>query len=185
MAREQGIEASRTDTVPPREAAQGTPTVESAGVEHLIGRLRDEGIAQGRSQAEGLITAAQHQAADIVATAQREAEALRVKATEEAAKLKADAAWTAGPVFGLLKVAPNLQFNDPKLSSVLIGDDAGLCKGAFLSGALPETTEKKSVRIFTTCKEDAKTMTVYYLAVPGRRAESISSRRSRSRHRTP
>src|SRR5262249_50526468 len=89
MAREQGIEASRTDTVPPREAAQGTPTVESAGVEHLIGRLRDEGIAQGRSQAEGLITAAQHQAADIVATAQREAEALRVKATEEAAKLKA------------------------------------------------------------------------------------------------
>ena len=109
MAREQGIEASRTDTLPPREAAPGTPTVEStgvetlppreaapgtptvesAGVENLIGRLRDEGIAQGRSQAEAAITAAQHQAADLVAAAQREAEALLLKANEEAAKLKA------------------------------------------------------------------------------------------------
>jgi V/A-type H+-transporting ATPase subunit E len=63
--------------------------MESAGVEHLIGRLRDEGIAQGRSQAEALITAAQHQASDIVATAQREADALLIKANAEAAKLKA------------------------------------------------------------------------------------------------
>jgi V/A-type H+/Na+-transporting ATPase subunit E len=89
MAREQGIEASGTGTRPPHEAAQGTATAESAGVEHLIGRLRDEGIAQGRSQAEALITAAQQQAADLVATAQREAEALLIKANEEAAKLKA------------------------------------------------------------------------------------------------
>jgi V/A-type H+/Na+-transporting ATPase subunit E len=89
MAREQGIESSRTGTIPPREAAQGTPTAESAGVENLIGRLRDEGIAQGRSQAEAIVTTAQQQAADIVATAQREAEALLIKANEEAAKLKA------------------------------------------------------------------------------------------------
>jgi V/A-type H+/Na+-transporting ATPase subunit E len=89
MAREQGIEASRTGTRPPREEAQGTPTVESAGVENLIGRLRDEGIAQGRSQADALVTAAQTQAADIVAAAQREADAILVKAKEEAGKLKA------------------------------------------------------------------------------------------------
>ncbi|HSF31981.1 MAG TPA: hypothetical protein VLK82_16065 [Candidatus Tectomicrobia bacterium] len=89
MAREQGIEVSRTGTRPPRQEAQGTPTAESAGVEDLIGRLRDEGIAQGRSQAEALVTAAQQQAADIVAAAQREAEALLIKATEEATKLKA------------------------------------------------------------------------------------------------
>jgi V/A-type H+/Na+-transporting ATPase subunit E len=89
MAREQGIEASRTGTRPPREAAQETPAVESAGVEHLIGRLRDEGIAQGRSQAEALVTAAQQHAADLVATAQREADALLIKAQEEAAKRKA------------------------------------------------------------------------------------------------
>jgi V/A-type H+-transporting ATPase subunit E len=68
---------------------QGRSTVESAGVEDLIGRLRDEGIAQGRSQAEALITAAQQQAADIVAAAQREAEALLINANEEATKLKA------------------------------------------------------------------------------------------------
>jgi V/A-type H+-transporting ATPase subunit E len=89
MAREQGIEASRTGTRPPREEAPGTPTVESAGVENLIGRLRDEGIAQGRSQAEAVVTAAQQQAADLVATAQREAEAVMTKAKEEAAKQKA------------------------------------------------------------------------------------------------
>jgi V/A-type H+/Na+-transporting ATPase subunit E len=83
------MESSRAGTVPPGEEAQGTPTVESAGVENLIGRLRDEGIAQGRNQAEALVTAAQQHAADIVATAQREAEALLIKAQEEAAKRKA------------------------------------------------------------------------------------------------
>jgi V/A-type H+/Na+-transporting ATPase subunit E len=63
--------------------------VESAGVGHLIDRLRDEGIAQGRRQAEALVTAAQMQAADIRATAQREAEAILVKAKEETEKLQA------------------------------------------------------------------------------------------------
>ena len=77
--------------------AQGTqssgvsiaPAVESAGVESLIGRLRDEGITQGRTQAEALVTAAQQQAAELVATAQKEAEAILVRAKEEAGKLKA------------------------------------------------------------------------------------------------
>ena len=63
--------------------------VESAGVESLIGRLRDQGIAQGQSQAEALVTAAQQQAADVVAAAKREAETIEVKAKEEAGKLKA------------------------------------------------------------------------------------------------
>jgi V/A-type H+-transporting ATPase subunit E len=80
MAREQGTQSSGVSTF---------PTGESAGVETLIGRLRDEGISQGRSEAEALVTAAQQQAADLVATAQREADAMLVKAKEEAAKLKA------------------------------------------------------------------------------------------------
>ena len=63
--------------------------MESAGIEQLIGRLRDQGIAQGRHQAEALVTAAQQQAADIVAAAQRQAEAVLVKAKEETGKLKA------------------------------------------------------------------------------------------------
>ena len=63
--------------------------VESAGVQNLIGRLRDQGIAQGRSEAEALVTAAQQQAADIIAAAKREAETLLAKAKEDAGKLKA------------------------------------------------------------------------------------------------
>jgi V/A-type H+-transporting ATPase subunit E len=63
--------------------------VESAGVESLIGRLRDEGVAQGRVQAEALVSAAQQQAAEIVTAAQREAEAILAGAQEEAGKLKA------------------------------------------------------------------------------------------------
>src|SRR5215475_12964563 len=80
MAEAQGTQSSGVSTA---------PAAESAGVESLIGRLRDEGITQGRTQAEALVTAAQQQAADLVATAQREAEAMRTRATEEAGKLKA------------------------------------------------------------------------------------------------
>jgi V/A-type H+/Na+-transporting ATPase subunit E len=80
MAREYGTQSS---------GVSPAPAVESAGVESLIGRLRDEGITQGRTQAEALVTAAQQQAAEIVATAQREAEAILARANEDAGKLKA------------------------------------------------------------------------------------------------
>ena len=63
--------------------------VESAGVEALIGRLRDQGIAHGRTEAEALVTAARQEAADIVAAAKREAETLTAQAAREAGKLKA------------------------------------------------------------------------------------------------
>lgn len=80
MAEAQGTQSSGVSTA---------PAAESVGVESLIGRLRDEGITQGRSQAEALVTEAQQQAADLIATAQREAEAILARATEEAEKLKA------------------------------------------------------------------------------------------------
>ena len=89
MAQTQSIESSRAGTVPSSQQSQATPAVESAGVDKLIDRLRDDGIAQGRSQAEALVTAAQKQASDIVAAAQREADSILVKAKEEAGKLKA------------------------------------------------------------------------------------------------
>jgi V/A-type H+/Na+-transporting ATPase subunit E len=88
MAQAQDIESSRGGAVTSSKKSQATPAVESAGVDNLIDRLRDDGIAKGRSQAEALVTAAQKQASDIVATAQREAEAILVKAKEEAAKQK-------------------------------------------------------------------------------------------------
>src|SRR6516225_8350593 len=78
MAREQ-----RIDETPKLQP------VESAGVEALIGRLRDQGITQGRSQAEELVSKAQQQAADIIAAAKREAEAIQIRAKEEAGKAKA------------------------------------------------------------------------------------------------
>jgi V/A-type H+/Na+-transporting ATPase subunit E len=90
MTSEQRIESSGVGTAAaPQQQTQQTPAVESAGVEILITRLRDEGIAQGRSQAQALVNAAKQQAADIVAAAKREAEAVAVKANEDAGKLKA------------------------------------------------------------------------------------------------
>jgi V/A-type H+-transporting ATPase subunit E len=80
MAQAQGPQSSGVSTA---------LAAESAGVESLIGRLRDEGITQGRAQAEALVSAAQQQAADLVANAQREAEAILTRATEEAGKRKA------------------------------------------------------------------------------------------------
>ena len=80
MAETQGTQSSGVSTA---------LAAESAGVESLIGRLRDEGITQGRTQAEALVTAAQQQAAELVATAQKESEAILTRAKEEAGKLKA------------------------------------------------------------------------------------------------
>lgn len=65
------------------------PAVESTGVAALINRLRDDGIEQGRSQAQALVTTAQKEASDLVAAAQREADSILVKAKDEAGKLKA------------------------------------------------------------------------------------------------
>ena len=88
MAQAQGVESPRVGAVSSSKQSQATPAVESAGVDKLIDRLRDDGIAQGRSQAQALVTTAQKQASDIVATAQREADSIMVKAKEEAGKLK-------------------------------------------------------------------------------------------------
>jgi len=81
----------RTDTTgaAPTQPAPGTSGFESAGVESLIGRLRDEGIAEGRARAEAIVTAAQQEAAEIVAAARRDAEASLSGAKEEAGKLRA------------------------------------------------------------------------------------------------
>ncbi len=56
----------------------------SSGVEALIERLRDEGVAEGRRQAEELIVEARHDAEKIVAEAKHEAEAILRQARAEA-----------------------------------------------------------------------------------------------------
>jgi len=89
MTQTQSIKSSNGVTTLPPKAPQGTPAMESSGIEQLIGRLRDQGIAEGHRQADALVAAAQLQAADIVAAAQRQAEAVLVKAKEESGKWKA------------------------------------------------------------------------------------------------
>ena len=64
---------------------------ESAGVDALIRRLRDSGIAQGRAEADALVTAARQEAAEIVSAARREAEEIVVRAKEEGEKISAAA----------------------------------------------------------------------------------------------
>jgi len=72
-----------------KEQAPKAAPLESAGVEDLIGRLRDQGTAQGRSQADALVSAAQLQASNIIAAANRDGETVSAKAKQEAGKLKA------------------------------------------------------------------------------------------------
>lgn len=55
----------------------------SSGVEALIERLRDEGVANGRAQAEQLIADARHEAERIVADAEAEAEEILTQARIE------------------------------------------------------------------------------------------------------
>ncbi len=73
------------------QAGAGAPGAESAGVEELIGRLRDTGVARGKAEAEAIVGAARQEAAEIVAAARREADEIVVQARTEGAKLKAAA----------------------------------------------------------------------------------------------
>jgi V/A-type H+-transporting ATPase subunit E len=76
-----------------KTSAGAPPTVpiESAGVEALIGRIRDSGIVKGQAQAEALIAAAKQQAAEVIADAHRQGEEIVANAKSEGAKLKAAA----------------------------------------------------------------------------------------------
>jgi V/A-type H+-transporting ATPase subunit E len=56
----------------------------SSGVEALIQRLRDDGVADGRRQADKLIAEARHEAEGIVAEAKHEAEEIMHQARTEA-----------------------------------------------------------------------------------------------------
>jgi len=89
MAQASVITSAKAGTALSSNGSQATPAAESAGVDTLIDRLRDDGIAQGRTQAQELVTSAQKQASDIVANARREADSILAKATAEAGKLKA------------------------------------------------------------------------------------------------
>ncbi len=56
----------------------------SVGVQQLIEKLRAQGVASGRTEAERLVSAAHEEAESILAAARREAESIVSKATKEA-----------------------------------------------------------------------------------------------------
>ena len=66
------------------------PTVDQvvSGVEDLIARLRDEGVNNGRAQAEQIVSDAQAHAESVVKAAQQKADRIVSQAREEAENLK-------------------------------------------------------------------------------------------------
>jgi V/A-type H+-transporting ATPase subunit E len=67
-----------------------TESKESSGVQQLIDRLRDEGVAKGRDEAEHLTTEARKQSMEILDKARQEAEEILAKARKEAERVKAN-----------------------------------------------------------------------------------------------
>jgi hypothetical protein len=82
-------------------------------------------------------------------------------------ELKGQARWIQGSTFGSIDIYPSATSDDLKnLPGYLIGADAKACKGAFFSGAIPDSTSAALARVFTTCQMSDKPITIYYLAVP-------------------
>ena len=65
-----------------------TDTKQSAGVQKLIDRLRDEGVTAGQSEADALLTESRKKSMTILDDAKREAEAILASARTEAEKTK-------------------------------------------------------------------------------------------------
>lgn len=71
---------------PGRDKTAGAPT--AAGIDALITRLRDEGVARGRAEAARIEEEAKQRAASLRREAEAEAERVRAEARQEAAALK-------------------------------------------------------------------------------------------------
>ena len=71
-----------------RRSRRDTPAEIASGVDTLIARLRDEGVNNGRSQAEQIVAEAKAKAEAIVQQAQQQADRIVSQAREEAENLK-------------------------------------------------------------------------------------------------
>jgi V/A-type H+/Na+-transporting ATPase subunit E len=65
-------------------------TKQSSGVQELIDRLHQEGVAQGQNEAESLVTDARRQSMTILDNARKEAEEILAKARAEARRIVED-----------------------------------------------------------------------------------------------
>lgn len=71
-----------------RRSRRDTPVEVASGVEALIGRLREEGVANGRTQAEQIVSDAKARAESTLKQAQEQADQIVSKAREEVENLK-------------------------------------------------------------------------------------------------
>jgi V/A-type H+-transporting ATPase subunit E len=71
-----------------RKSRRDTPLKVASGIEELIGRLRDQGVMEGRNQSEQLVSEAKAKADTIVQQAQHRADAIVAKAQTDADNLK-------------------------------------------------------------------------------------------------
>lgn len=72
----------------PRRSRRDTPIQVASGIEELISRLRDEGVAQGRQESDELLSQAKARAHDLVSQAESQAKEIVEKARSEAEKLE-------------------------------------------------------------------------------------------------
>ncbi|MEN8261418.1 MAG: V-type ATP synthase subunit E family protein [Pseudomonadota bacterium] len=84
--------------------------VASHGVERLIERLRDEGVAKGQAEADALIAEAERRAKEIIAKAESDAEAFRRQAQTDAENFRkaGEAALQLAARDAILKLRDNL-----------------------------------------------------------------------------
>jgi hypothetical protein len=84
----------------------------------------------------------------------------------EAIGTKAEAYWSAGPLQGALLVLRERGIDSPAdVAPIVIGFGARLCKGSFLSGALPAEEDGAMARAFTRCESDKGAITAYYITL--------------------
>ena len=97
----------------------------ASGVDTLIARLRDEGVASGRTQAEQIVQEAQEQADSIVEQAQAQAERIISQAREEAENLKRAGHQALEVAFRDTNLALKTQLNQKFTGEVqrLVGDE--------------------------------------------------------------
>jgi hypothetical protein len=80
------------------------------------------------------------------------------------ASYDADATWRAGDLMGGLQILPATPISDPEVRAIIISDMARACKGAFMSGTLPEEG-KQVIRMFSSCQDGSRTFTSYFAVV--------------------
>lgn len=128
----------------------------------LTAPQRNEAISLGDSNAKAEAVAF---AANLLSSAN--VSGYRMLGPSESPEIKAHARWIApGPIFGTMDVRQSMTVDGLKgLPGELIGRDARSCKGAFLSGAIPDDDKTSMGRVFTTCDMNGKVFVTYYLAI--------------------